>query len=105
MTTTASILFSGERLKAFPSALRTRVPTLISLIQHSTKNPSYSNQITEMNKHPHWQAVSLPTAAPIYIRSNLVDSIERKQWQPSPVLLPGKSHGRRSLVDCSPRGR
>ena len=26
----------------------------------------------------------------------------RRQWQPSPVLLPGKSHGRRSLVGCSP---
>ena len=24
---------------------------------------------------------------------------------PTPVLLPGKSHGRRSLVGCSPRGR
>ena len=23
----------------------------------------------------------------------------------TPVLLPGKSHGRRSLVGCSPRGR
>ena len=29
----------------------------------------------------------------------------RKQWQPTPVLLPGKSHGRRSLVGCSPWGR
>ena len=29
----------------------------------------------------------------------------RRQWQPTPVLLPGKSHGRRSLVDCSPWGR
>ena len=28
----------------------------------------------------------------------------RRQWQPTPVLLPGKSHGR-SLVDCSPWGR
>ena len=27
------------------------------------------------------------------------------QWQPTPVLLPGKSHGRRSLVGCSPWGR
>ena len=26
----------------------------------------------------------------------------RRQWHPSPVLLPGKSHGRRSLVGCSP---
>ena len=28
----------------------------------------------------------------------------RRQWQPTPVLLPGKSHGWRSLVCCSPRG-
>ena len=27
------------------------------------------------------------------------------QWQPIPVLLPGKSHGWRSLVCCSPWGR
>ena len=26
----------------------------------------------------------------------------RRQWHPTPVLLPGKSHGRRSLVGCSP---
>ena len=26
----------------------------------------------------------------------------RRQWHPSPVLLPGKSHGWRSLVGCSP---
>ena len=29
----------------------------------------------------------------------------RRQWQPTPVLLPGKSLGRRSLVGCSPWGR
>ena len=28
--------------------------------------------------------------------------IRRRQWQPTPVLLPGKSHERRSLVGCSP---
>ena len=27
---------------------------------------------------------------------------QRRQWQPTPVLLPGKSHGWRSLVGCSP---
>ena len=30
---------------------------------------------------------------------------QRRQWQPTPVLLPGKSHGWRSLVGCSPWGR
>ena len=28
----------------------------------------------------------------------------RRQWHPTPVLLPGKSHGRRSLEGCSPEG-
>ena len=27
-----------------------------------------------------------------------------REWHPTPVLLPGKSHGRRSLVGCSPWG-
>ena len=28
--------------------------------------------------------------------------VRRRQWHPTPVLLPGKSDGRRSLVGCSP---
>ena len=28
--------------------------------------------------------------------------IQRRQWHPTPVLLPEKSHGQRSLVGCSP---
>ena len=31
-------------------------------------------------------------------------SFRRRQWHPTPVLLPGKSHGRRSLVGYSPWG-
>ena len=31
-------------------------------------------------------------------------SHQRRQWHPTPVLLSGKSHGRRSLVGCSPWG-
>ena len=29
----------------------------------------------------------------------------RRKWQPTPVFLPGKSHGQRSMVGCSPWGR
>ena len=29
----------------------------------------------------------------------------RRQWQPTPVLLPGKSQGQRSLVGCRLWGR
>ena len=30
---------------------------------------------------------------------------QRRQWLPTPVLLPGKSHGQKSLVGYSPCGR
>ena len=28
----------------------------------------------------------------------------RRAWQPTPVFLPGESHGQRSLAGCSPEG-
>ena len=31
-------------------------------------------------------------------------SPRRRRWQPTPVFLPGKFHGQRSLVGYSPRG-
>ena len=34
----------------------------------------------------------------------VLDRQGRRQWHPTPVLLPGKSHGWRSLVGCSPWG-
>ena len=39
---------------------------------------------------------------PFFIRSSII--FWRRQWQPTPVLLPGKSHGQRSLVGCRPWG-
>ena len=33
-----------------------------------------------------------------------VGKIPRRRWQPTPVLLPGESHGQRSLAGYSPRG-
>ena len=29
----------------------------------------------------------------------------RRKWHPTPVFLPGESHGRSSLAGCSPQGR
>ena len=37
--------------------------------------------------------------------NTLVDLTRRRQWQPIPVLLPGKSQGRKSLVGCRLWGR
>ena len=35
------------------------------------------------------------------VMTNLDSKFRRRQWHPTPVLLPGKSHGQRSLVGCS----
>ena len=38
------------------------------------------------------------------IQGYYTNRYRRRQWHPTPVLLPGKSHGQRSLVGCSPWG-
>ena len=38
------------------------------------------------------------------VMTNLDSILWRRQWQPTPVLLAGNSHGWRSLVGCSPWG-
>ena len=40
----------------------------------------------------------------IYIYTYIHIYLWRRQWPPTPVFLPGKSHGQRSLVGCSPWG-
>ena len=61
-----------------------------------------------------WRRERLPT--PVFWPGEFVDGIvhglakswtqlshfQRRQWHPTPVLLPGKSHGWRSLEGCSP---
>ena len=48
--------------------------------------------------------MDVPDVLVSYLLRNGVGFLRRRQWQPTPVLLPGKSHGRRSLVGCSPWG-
>ena len=38
----------------------------------------------------------------LYLKSVKTLPCCRRQWHPTPVLLPGNSHGRRNLVGCSP---
>ena len=43
-------------------------------------------------------------AGPGIWKSCVLITDRRRQWHPTPVLLPGKSHGQRSLVGCNPWG-
>ena len=64
----------------------------------------------------HYQVPSTPPSfSPLYYHTSqrlpALDFIlyralmRRRRMHPTPALLPGKSHGRRSLVGCSPWGR
>ena len=53
-----------------------------------------------------WKQISSLSWNMAILRFTVANSIFwRRQWHPTSVLLPGKSHGRRSLVGCSPWGR
>ena len=47
---TANIVLNGEKLKPFPLRIRTRLPTLTTIIQHSFGSFSHSNQRRKRNK-------------------------------------------------------
>ena len=49
--------------------------------------------------------ISLSFLSCHYCNMACLDHPRRRQWHPTPVLLPGKSHGWRSLEGCSPWGR
>ena len=47
----------------------------------------------------------LPTMQETRVRSLGWENLLEKETAPTPVLLPGKSHGQRSLIGYSPWGR
>ena len=55
-----------------------------------------------MKKHPTQNFAVKYLSHQIFIHSF---PIWRRRWHPTPVLLPGKSHGWRRLMGCSPWGR
>ena len=75
-------------------------------------------QTTQSNQHPgrifcrNWSASRLQSMGSLKLGYDWASSLSlftfmhwRRKWQPAPVFLPGKSHGQRSLVGCSPWGR
>ena len=52
-----------------------------------------------------WREIKLERQTWQELNAVSLKKARRRQWHPTPVLLPGKSHGRRSLVGCSPWGR
>ena len=68
--------------------------------------PPYDQEIPLLGIYPEESRVEKDTCISLFIAALFtIARIWRRQWQPTPELLPGKSHGRRSLLGCSPWGR
>ena len=66
--------------------------------------PPYDPAIALLGIYPEETKTEKDTCIPLFTEI-LFTIARRRQWHPTPVLLPGKSHGQRSLVGCSPWGR
>ena len=81
------------------------------LISAPDSCPPITNQLSWITKGTRWviladsmKSQSLPKKIKAMIRCYLQKD-GRRQCHPTPVLLPGKSHGWRSMVGCNPWGR
>ena len=65
----------------------------------------FAHQVVSNYSRPHGlQHSRLPCPSPSPRVCSNSCPLWRRQWQHTPVLLPGKSHGWGSLVGCSPWG-
>ena len=89
--------------------------TLKSLLQHHSSKASILRCLaffTVQLSHPHmttgktiaWTRQSLAGKVMSLLLNMLSRLVQRRQWHPTLVLLPGKPHGWRSLVGYSPWG-
>ena len=93
---------SGPLIKRYPQSMLQETRPVITCPQN--------NSLIEMTDWapPFCCFVYVTPASLAHTFAELIGHIcyrnQRRRWHPTPVLLPGKSHGRRSLVGCSPWG-
>ena len=66
--------------------------------------PPYDPAIPLLGVYPEETRVEKDTCIPLFIVALFTIARTGSQWQPTPVLLPGKFHRWRSLVGYSSRG-
>ena len=84
-------------------------PSILS----DSRHPDYASSVStpsEAGQKPlpqaaHCSIECMPHPFLSWVNHNLGHSFRRRQWHPTPGLVPGESRGRRSLVGYSPWGR
>ena len=76
----------------------------LSYIGEGNGNPLQCSCLENPRDGGAWWAAIYGVAQSRTRLKRLSSSSRRRQWHPTPVLLPGESQGQRSLVGCSPWG-
>ena len=87
---------------AIPGILQARTLEWVAIAFSGADGNSFSNTLVLMNFPG--GSDSLPTMQETRFDLRVGKISSRRKWQPTPVFLPGKSHGRRKLVGYSPCG-
>ena len=96
---TANIILNGENLKAFPLRSKTGQRCPVSSLLFNTDLEVLTTTIREEKEIKGIQ-IGKEAKFSLFADNVILYTERRRQWQPTPVLLPGKSHGQRSLVGC-----
>ena len=94
---------SNEQVKHFPFYLR----ALSQAVLCACRPPAPLEMRTLVSHSNLGHLFSFPPTEPTWGEQCSVvfwGALQLRQWQPTPALLSGKSHGQRSLVGCSPWG-
>ena len=96
-----------ELISEFSKVVGYKINTQKSLTFLYTKNEKSEREFRESvlfiiaTKRIKYLGINIPKKT----KELYTENYKRKKWQSTPALLPGKSHGWKSLVGCSPWGR
>jgi len=110
-----SISLPNTLFKSFSSTLYFKLKQMIKLLNHYTEwSQQWTEEIYRNIQHlfsfkglPRWLSSKEPACRSRRHRRHGFDTWVRKiswreKWQPTPVFLPGESHGQRNLAGYSP---
>ena len=99
VTVANSYFFMNQKLSAPPSSTS---PLSLYLHQYPYFRKVWVQAGGRTGTSANWNRLHL--GLPLQTSNSPPGSTHRQKWQRTPVFLPGKSHGQRSLVGYSPQG-
>ena len=93
---------ASKSLQMLTAAIKVKDTCTLERKPWETQKAYLKAETSLCRQRPYSESYGLPSS---HVLGSVSESWWRRQWHPTPVLSPEKSHGRRSLVGCCPWGR